>query len=139
MLVGMFLGVKKMHRNLAVLLAVTVAAMPFKAGAQGSPKPAQVKIIQPITTRTPIAFDEAEARKEIGALFADADTNKDGRLSRRELQMYGIKHRIGSLVNSRTWKRADKDRNDWLSLDEFTTYCIEERQRTLARKAARHH
>lgn len=112
-----------MHRDLAVLLALAAAGLSGQAIAQSPPKP----------TTAPVVLDEVKARAELTSLFTAVDTNKDGRMSRREMQVFGIQHRIGTLINTRAWKRADKDRNNWISLDEFINYSIEERRRNLAR------
>ena len=129
MLVRTFLGVKKMKRNLAVLLAVAVAILPVQASAQAAPKTA------PSATPAAAVQTEAEARAELSTLFAAVDRNKNGKMTRQEMQIFGIQNRIGTLVNLKTWKRADKDKNNWISRDEFTNYALEERKRKMDRMA----
>lgn len=64
------------------------------------------------------------------------DTNHDGKVSRQEMQLFGIEHRLGVIVNNRTWNRSDADRNGSLSVTELTRHIADVRA---AKQAARPH
>ena len=55
-------------------------------------------------------------------MFDKVDANRDGKVTRQEMQIFGIENRLGNLVNTRVWRRVDKDRNGSISRAEFTDF-----------------
>jgi len=70
--------------------------------------------------RTPSAEDTRKAAR----IAEKVDQNRDGRVTRQEMQNFGIRHRLGTLINVRTWKKADVDRNGSLSIPELSNYLL---------------
>jgi len=62
--------------------------------------------------------------KKAARIAAMVDADRDGRVTRREMQTFGIRHRLGTRINTKTWKKADVDRDGSLSVPELTNYLL---------------
>jgi hypothetical protein len=117
-----------MLRNgvLGVTLAL-LATMPATAGMRKAPVAQAAKPTPtPTATATPTQYTPEE-------MFAKVDGNADGRITRQEMQLFGMANNLGALINARTWKRVDKDRNGTLSREEFVAQIKKVRQQAAAR------
>lgn len=124
-----FLGVDKMNRNVVVALAcAALSVLPTSVTAQSTGAP--VNQMSPATAVTP---ETTKERQDLAELFDKVDRNHDGRMTRQEMQIFGMQNRIGSLINRKTWKRADKDGNGWISQGEYVDYALDQRMRQKAR------
>lgn len=91
---------------------------------------AMMAILVPVAARPETPDD----RKEATRMAAMVDADHDGRVTRAEMQGFGIRHGLGSLVNPRTWKKADSDGDGALSVPELSTYLLDVRARRMAKR-----
>lgn len=103
--------------------AIAVAAFAIQtASAQNAPKqvPATEKKLAP------------ELQTEVDRMFAEIDGDKDGRLSKSELAIYGAQKSLG-LVRQKAMERMDTDKDDFVSKEEFDRHAYDAAER--AKKA----
>lgn len=117
-----------MFGNLILGTALALTAMtPMAANAQkttAAQKAASARAAKatPTPTPTPAQYTPEE-------YFAKIDRNGNGRITKQEMKIFGMENRLGAIINTRTWKRVDKDKNGWISKDEITGYISKTRER----------
>lgn len=85
-------------------------------------------------TRTP---DPRPTAENIAMMYARIDTNHDRRMTKFELQTFGVSNNIGTIVTNSKWKRADVNHNGWLSEAELAKYLYDAHDARQRRAAGR--
>lgn len=65
--------------------------------------------------------------RELSEIFGQVDADRNGKLTKPEMSAFGVRHRIGVLVNNKTWGAMDKNGDGRLTRDEFVSGMVADR------------
>jgi Ca2+-binding EF-hand superfamily protein len=65
--------------------------------------------------------------RELSELFGQVDADRNGKLTKPEMSAFGIRHKIGVLVNNKTWGAMDRSGDGRLTRDEFINGMVADR------------
>jgi Ca2+-binding EF-hand superfamily protein len=87
---------------------------------------ASLLLAGPAAAQTAPAPTERDVR-ELSEIFAQVDADRNGKLTKPEMSAFGIRHRIGVLVNNKTWGAMDRSGDGKLTRDEFVNGMVADR------------